>query len=550
MTQKYTEEQLKNSDPQLLVTIILSQQEQLESLNKKLDLLLEQVRVANNRLYGRKTEKLSQPDSNQLSIYDLYPALNEVEATADPAVKEPEMEEVVIHRRKKQPGKRQVDLSNLKQEYYQHSVSKEELDQFYGPGNWRRMPDEKYDRLRFQPAAWIAERHTVEVYVGTAGDHQDDFLRGKHAPGLFRGSILTPSLQAAIINGKYSNAMPLYRIEQELERNDVNISRQTMSNWTLACTERFFKPLYEEMKKELLACHVNQADETPVQVLHLKNEKGEEIQRSKCYMWVHRSGEFYKKHPIVIFEFQTGRDHKFPLEFYKDFKGTLMTDSLEQYHLVARKLEGVTSANCWDHLRRPFSDAVKAMGKDNPKLHESIAWKALTKISAIYHLEGQLANKTPEDRLKHRQESIKPLVDDYFAWVKQVISQGIVMPESKTGRGLNFSVNQEQYLRVFLTDGEVPISNAASERAIRPFTIGRKNWVLMNTDRGAAASAILYSLVETAKLNNLKPYYYFEYILKKLPEIVDGKGSGVPEQLKKLLPWAVELPEECRMKRR
>lgn len=554
MSVRYTEEQLKKLDPQMLISIIQNQQEQLDSVNQKLDWLMEQIRVANNKLYGHHSEKMPQDDVNQLSLFDMYPALNEAEATADPSVKEPDVEVVVAsYRRKKKPGKRQEDLKDLPEEFINHPVSKEELDQFFGPGNYRRFQDEHYDRLRYQPARWIVERHSVEVYVGTDGLHQDEFLRGDHEPGLFRGSIATPSLVAAIINGKYTNALPLYRIEQEFKRNDINISRQTMANWMIGIAEHYLPPLYDALKERLLRYHVNQADETPVQVLHLSDEKGNskpEVNTSTCYMWVHRSGEFYKEEPVVLYEFVHGRGHEYPLAFYKDFNGVLVTDSLEQYHTIEKKLKGVTSANCWDHLRRPFTDAISAMSKDDPGLRESVAWKALAKIAAIYHVEASLKDMTPEVRLKHRQEAVKPLVDAFFAWVKQILADGAVMPKSKTGNGLNFAVNQEQYLRVFLTDGEVPISDAASERAIRPFTVGRKNWILINTEKGTRASALLYSITETAKLNNLKPYYYFEYILEKLPGIVSKDGGADPEEIKKLLPWAVELPEECRIKRR
>lgn len=195
------------------------------------------------------------------------------------------------------------------------------------------MPDETYKRLRHEPESWTVEIHTVEVYVGTDGDHQDEFLRGNRPRDLLRNSIVTPSLLASILNVKYVNSSALHRIEQEFQRNGVNISRQTMSNWIVKCSQMYFTPFVERMKQELLSLHVTQSDETPTQVIADSDHPN-----SKCYMWVHRSGEFYIRRPIVVYEYQKGRDHQKPLDFYKDYKGVLVTDSLQQYHLVDKKL--------------------------------------------------------------------------------------------------------------------------------------------------------------------------------------------------------------------
>ena len=186
------------------------------------------------------------------------------------------------------------------------------------------MPDETYKRLRHEPESWTVEIHTVEVYVGTDGDHQDEFLRGNRPRDLLRNSIVTPSLLASILNVKYVNSSALHRIEQEFQRNGVNISRQTMSNWIVKCSQMYFTPFVERMKQELLSLHVTQSDETPTQVIADSDHPN-----SKCYMWVHRSGEFYTRRPIVVYEYQKGRDHQKPLDFYKDYKGVLVTDSLQ-----------------------------------------------------------------------------------------------------------------------------------------------------------------------------------------------------------------------------
>lgn len=538
--EKHTLNELNNLSREELITIVLSMQGQHDALNENIEKLIEQVRIANSYRFGRHTETMKSING-QLSFFD------EAEAFYDVSVKEPSAEEVLPVRKKKAKGQRELNLKEFPEEIIPpYSVSEESLDDFYGRGNWRRMPDEVYKRLRHEPESWTVEVHTVEVYVGTNGDHQDEFMRGSRPKDLLRNSIVTPSLIASILNVKYVNSSALHRIEQEFERNGVNISRQTMSNWIIKCADRYFTPFVERMKQELLTLHVTQSDETPTQVISDSDRPN-----SKCYMWVHRSGEFYREHPIVIYEYQKGRDHQKPLDFYRDYKGILVTDSLQQYHLVDKKLPDVTNANCWAHARRAFADAVKAMDKKNPQMvRQSVAYRALQKISEFYNTDTELKELSSQERLQKRQEEIRPLVEEFFAWTKEQVEQCTVPPKTKTGQGLNYLINQEAYLKVFLTDGDVPIDNSASERAIRTFCIGKKNWMFHNTANGASASAMVYSISETAKLNNLRPYYYFKYILTELPKLCDEQGTINPADLDHLMPWAEDLPDECRKPRR
>lgn len=215
--------------------------------------------------------------------------------------------------------------------------------------------------------------------------------------------------------------------------------------------------------------------------------------------------------------------------------------------MVEDKLPELVNANCWAHARRDYADSIKSASKSDPDaVKRSIAYQALSRISLIYKLEGTLKDLSAQERLQERQRTIKPLVEEYFAWVRKQLEDTVVPPKGKTAEGLRYSVNQEKYLKVFLTDGNVPIDNSASERAIRTFCIGKKNWMFHDSVKGAQASAIIYSISETAKLNNLRPYYYFKHLLTELPKLCDGKGNIEPEKLEHLLPWASELPEECR----
>ena len=544
MCQKFTPDELNIMDHETKNEIIYQMQNRLDKLETDYENLMEQICLANQQRFGRHTEKL-EDIAGQLSFF------NEAEANCDETALEPTIEEAVEGmlqkpRRPKKKGQREEDLKDFPQEEVPHDVSQKQLTDTYGEGNYKSMPDEIFWQLRFEPAKWIAEKHIVKVYVGTDGLHQDEFLRGDHPATLFRGSIATPSLEAAIINTKYVNCNPLDRISREFQTNGLNLSKQTMSNWTVWSAERYFLPVYNLMKQKQLAAHVNQSDETPVEVIHDGRSAG-----SQSYMWVHITGELSPVPKVIVYEYQKTRHSDHPKEYYKDFKGILMTDGLSQYHKIARELDGLTNANCFTHARRDYADAVKAIGKGNAEaIRSSIGYKALTRIGAIYKLEGALKALSPEERLKERQASIKPLVEEYFAWVKQVLADKTALPKGKAAQGLQYSINQEEYLKVFLTDGEVPIDNSASERALRNFTVGRKNWVTINTVRGAQASAIIYSITETARANDLNVYYYIRYLLSGLPSLIDKNGNIEQSMLEPLMPWSKTLPADCYSKRR
>ena len=519
-------------------------QDRLDKLEHDYENLIEQIRLADQQRYGRHTGSLD-AITGQLSFF------NEAEACYDAQHPEPAVDEVIEDalkkpRKPKKKGQREEDLKDFPQEEIPHDVSKEKLIHTFGEGNYKSMPDEICWQLRFEPAKWIAEKHIIKVYVGTDGLHQDEFLRGDHPGTLFRGSIATASLEAAVINAKYVNSNPLDRVSRDFKANGLNLSKQTMSNWTVWSAERYFQPVYDLMKAQQLKVHVNQCDETPLEVIHDGRPAG-----SKSYMWVHLTGELSDVPPIVVYEYQKTRHSSHPKEYYKNFNGILMTDGLEQYHKLAREQEGIANANCFAHARRHFANAIKAMGKGNAgAVKSSAAYKALVRIGAIYDLENALKNLSPQERLKERQASIRPLVEEYFAWVKDTFRQGKILPKSETAKGLAYSINQEEYLKVFLVDGEVPIDNSASERALRNFTIGRKNWMTINTVRGAQASAIIYSITETARANSLNVYYYIKHLLTELPQLVNKNGNIEQPVLEPLMPWSRTLPADCYSKRR
>lgn len=537
MAVKYTEEQLNTVDKPFLIHLLLQQQEQLEALtkelhasNEKMQLLMEQVILGKQNRFGRSSEKMD--DTNQISFREVDGSIvffNEAEAVSDLSVSEPEDLELRSPKQSKRKGKKEADLSGLPIRRIGHYLSETELEEEFGEKGWKQLPDAISRKYHFVPAKVEVEEHHIGVYASKTDEHM---VKADHPKSLLHGNLVSPSLAAAIINGKYVNAVPLYRLEQEFRRYGLQITRQHMANWCIRLGEEYLSVLYDHLHEELYSYHVIQADETPVLVNHDGRKAG-----SKSWMWVYRSGHLYHNRQIVLYEYQQTRNASHPREFLKGYDGICVTDGYQVYHTLEKELEELTIAGCWVHCRRRFDEALKLINKSHQK--ESGAFLLIKQIQAIYREEGKLNSLSSDERLKQRQAVIKPLVDAFFAYLKNIK----VSRKDKFGDAVGYALNQEKYLRVFLTDGDVPIDNNASERAIRGFCIGKKNWQMIDTINGAKASAIIYSIVETAKANNLKPFDYVQYLLEEIPQHMDDTDCSFIEEL---LPWSEKLPAEIR----
>lgn len=531
MALEYTEEKLNSLDKETVIQLFLAQQAQLKQIDHTLQLVLEQVADLKRHRFGRSSEK--HETENQISFMEKDGKIvffNEAEAVAVEETGEAEETAVRQHQKKRQ-GKREEDLSGLPVAVIEHSMSEEELEERFGKDGFKQLPDEVYRRYGFTPAKIEIEEHHVKVY---AGKKTDEIVRAPHPECLLRGSLVSPSLEAAVMNAKYVNAVPLYRQEQEFERYGLHISRQNMANWTIQCADRYLAVLYDYLHEKMYHYHVLQADETPV----LVNKDGRPA-GSKSFMWVYRTGRMYTEQPIILYEYQKTRNASHPREFLEDFKGICVTDGYQVYHTIENEREDLKISGCWSHARRRFDEAVKALPK--AARNGSRAYLALGMIQAIYREEKLLKELPSEERKLRRQLSVRPLVEAYFTWAKENIQK--VPQKSKTWEGFQYSINQEKYLKVFLDDGEVPMDNNAAEQSIRGFCIGKKNWVMIDTVAGAKSSAIIYSIAETAKANNLKPYDYSEHLLSEIPQHLDDVDRSFLEDL---LPWSPNLPANCR----
>ena len=539
MAFKYTEEQLNKLDKELLIQLFLGLQDQMEeltkqtqALNDKMQLMMEQLVLSKKSRFGRSSEKMAEPGQIRFMEVDgEIVFFNEAEAVCDLDAPEPDSLEPQQPKKKKQAGKREADLAGLPVRRIDHYLSEKELAAEFGEKGWKQLPDAISRCYRFVPAKVEVEEHHVGVYSSKTDDRM---VKAPHPKKLLPGSLVSPSLAAAVLNGKYVNAVPLYRLEKEFERYGLAITRQNMANWVIRLGESCFGPLYDYLHTLLYWYPVIQADETPV----LVNKDGRPA-GSKSWMWVYRSGCLYQKEQVILYEYQKTRNASHPRKFLKDYNGICVTDGYQVYHTLEKEKEDLKIAGCWVHCRRKFEEALEVIPKELRK--QSVLDLLMNQIRAIYREEGKLSGFSADERVEKRQLVVKPLVDAFFAYVKQ--NSGRVPKSGKAREAFTYALNQEPYLRVFLENGNVPMDNNASERAIRGFCIGKKNWEMIDTVHGASASAIIYSISETAKANGLKPYEYFEYLLTEIPKHQDESSTDF---LADLLPWSEKLPEYIR----
>ncbi len=539
MAFKFTEEQLNTLDKSFIVNLFLQLQDQndklsgeVQELNKKMEVLIEQITLANKNRFGRSSEKTI--DTSQICFMEVDGTIvffNEAEAISDLDAEEPDTLENKPARKPKTVGKKEADIKDLPVNIINHYLTDEELVAEFGENGWKQLPDAISKHYRFIPAKVEIDEHHVGVYASKTDDR---IIKADHPKALLHGSLVSPTIAAAIMNGKYVNAVPLYRLEQEFSRYGLAITRQNMANWMIRLGESYLAVLYDYLHKKLYDYHVIQADETPVLVNHDGRSAG-----SKSYMWVYRSGHLYTDKQIVLYDYHKTRNSSHPREFLSNYSGICVTDGYQVYHTIEKECEDLQIAGCWVHARRKFDEALTVI----PKAHrnKSDAFLVIKQIQAIYREEGKLNELSSEERLTQRQLVIKPLVDALFAYLKKM--EPTVPASGQLRKAYTYILNQEKYLRVFLEDGEVPIDNNASERAIRGFCIGKKNWQMIDTINGAHSSAIIYSIAETAKANSLKPYDYFVYLLEEIPKHMDQEDRTFLEDL---LPWSEKLPEEIR----
>jgi len=485
---------------------------EISILSGQVKQLTEQVFLMRQQHFGRSSEKKISVMANQLTLVG-ETLFNEAEHESSASISEPELEEI-IYKRKKQKGKREADFAGLSVEQIIHKLP--ETDCFC-PDCGNALHASGHDMLRREltiiPAQYKVTEHVQTVYSCRDCERnaeQTPMLKAPVPASVIRGSgIASPSLIAHIANQKFTMALPLYRQEQDLARNKINLSRQTMANWLIYVATHWLVPIYSALKRELLMADVLHADETSVQVLR---ENGKPAQ-SKSYMWLYRTG-CDAKQPIVLYDYKPNRKHENARVFLSGFSGYLHADGYQAYDNLPPE---IITVGCWAHVRRKFADILKSLPDYNKR--DSLVVRGTQYCDKLFALEREYDSLPIDNHFKARhevrQEQSKPVMDEFFAWAQSVNGSITATPRSNMGKALTYALNQRAQLENILRDGRLELSNNRAERSIKPFVIGRKNWLFSNTEKGADASAVFYSIVETAKENGLKPYESRQSDLRK-----------------------------------
>ena len=340
----------------------------------------------------------------------------------------------------------------------------------------------------------------------------------KHPLVRSMGSI---NLIAHVIISKYADGLPLYRMEGILSRYGGDISRATQANRVIKLAHQL-QPLINLMREQQVSGDIIQMDETLLKVL---KESGLKATSDK-YMWVSRGGP--PGQTSVLFEYDPSRKKKVPLRLLEDFSGYLQTDGYSGYNAVCIK-NNATSAGCWEHARRKFREAQSTQPRDKKTQKPGKADMALAQINKLYRIERTIKEVSVDEKLKVRQKESIPVLEKPGGWIDRNLDK--VPKDSLTGKALTYVNNQWDKLVVYCEDGRLNISNVLAENAICPFVVGRKAWLFSDTLKGAYASSVHYSLIETAKANHLEPYAYLFHVLNELPY------ADTVEKIEALLPW-------------
>ncbi|MGN7614562.1 IS66 family transposase, partial [Magnetococcales bacterium HHB-1] len=480
----------------------------IASLTQENELLREQLRLLKSQRFGRRSEKFDHPT--------LFDEAETADQTEQPE-KTDNSVDVKAHKRRKKGRKPLSD--DLPRIDIIHELPESERICSIDGHALEVIGEEVTEQLDYIPAKVQVLRHIQKKY---ACPHcRKGIHTAKKPPQPIAGSIATASLLAFIVVSKYLDGLPLYRLTRIFDRIGVELSRATMANWMVKMG-KLVQPLINLMQDMMLDYDILQMDETTVQVLKEPGRKAS----SKSYMWVRRGGPPDKK--IILFDYDASRGAHVPETLLANYKGFLQTDGYNGYGPVAAA-PNIVRVGCMAHARRKFDEALRSAGKKKRKT--SLAAEAIQQIGKLYAIEKQLRKEkaSPAQRLKVRQEQARPILDSLRVWLDK--NRPRVLPSSATGKALNYLHEQWDYLIRYLDDGRLEIDNNAVERAIRPFTIGRKNWLFSNSTGGAKASANLYSLIETARNNGLEPYAYLKHLFTALPlaESVDDYDA--------LLPW-------------
>lgn len=504
---------------------------EIQELKNEIALLKGVISTSNRKVFGASSE---QADANQLSLF------NEAEKHSDSNVEESISEEITYSRTKKTNIIAKKDnLANLETIIVEHKLEGEDL-KCEDCGEELTEIGVKSEKviIKYVPAKLIAEKHIMYSYACKSCEKEtgESNIISTTAPkSVFYNSMASNELVAHTVALKYQHAMPLYRQQSYFDMMGATLSRQTLCNWSMVAAKTL-EPLYNHMKEDLLKRDYIHADETTLKVI---NDNGKDS-KSKKYMWLYMSETNDK--PVILYDYQNTRSSSCPKNFLGNFTGWLQTDGYSGYNSVS----GATRIYCLAHIRRKFYDIISTL--DQEALKKSRAIIGFNYCEKIYKLEKKLRESYSKDENYHnirfevRKDKLSSIIDEFIDYIDLEIQNAL--PKSPLGKALDYAKKHVPSLKNVLLDGSLEIDNNAAERKIKPFVIGRKNFLFANTSKGATCSAQIYSIIETAKSNKLIIEKYLVYLFENLV----GLDSTDSESLENLMPWSSTLPATLKIK--
>jgi len=496
----------------------------IKDLQNQISNLTEMIIILRKDKFGSSSERTPKECDGQLSLF------NEAEVNADPDVPEPIVQDIKGFKRIANKRTREAILKDLPIRELPCYVADEDMHCDRCGSALKEIGFSKVrDEIEYIPARIHILRYMQQACECPKCKHSGHpFIRKAEVPSsVMNHSLASPSSVSYVMYQKYVNSIPLYRQEKDWEQLGIGLSRATMANWIVRCSEDYLNPIVERLRNKLLERDIVHCDETPVQVL---KEEGKKPQ-TKSYMWLYRTGNDDKP-PIILYDYKPSRSGDNAATYLKDFRGYVHSDGYSGYN----KLDNIVRCGCWAHLRRKFVEAIP--DKKPPGSPPSNAEIGRDYCNKLFAIEDTLKELSVQERFCKRLELEKPVLEAFWCWLDSLAP----LKGSALGKAVIYAQNQRPYMENYLLDGRCSISNNAAENAIRPFTVGRKNWLFADTPKGAKASADVYSIVESAKANGLNVYTYLEYLFMYMPDL-DWRNH--PELLDDLMPWSETVKIEC-----
>lgn len=495
---------------------ILLENESLKDIiqhkNSRIKVLEDYIKALKQKQFGASSEKQGVIQAEM--VFTEAESITEGDASVGDETTEGEATTVAEHKRKKKRASIPKELPRVD---VVHDLPDAAKFCPHDGAALKQIGSETHDQLDIIPATIQVLHHIRLKYVCPCCEQH--LITAQKPAQPIEKSIASPGLLAFIATQKYVDALPLYRQVESFKRIGIELDRSTLADWMQKCG-LLLQPLINLIHEKVLEQKYLHMDETIVQVLNEPSRAAE----SQSYMWVLRST--LPTCAAVLFHYEPTRSGSVPTLLLQEFTGALMADGYSGYNAVCNK-NSITRLGCWAHARRKFIEAQKLQ----PKGKVGKADQGLAFIQSLYRIEQTLNDKTSEEKLMSRQQQSQPILEKIKVWVEKSVPQ--TPPQSPIGKALSYLHNQWAHLINYVCDADYPIDNNAAENAIRPFVIGRKNWLFSASQKGAVSSANLYSVIETAKANGLEPYAYLKRIFTELP------NAKTLEQIENLLPWGL-----------